>query len=101
MALTQSSLASAQRIAATLVERSHPGRRSAWRACAITLVVVAAALSGPASASAAIRAKLVRDIAPGKSNSLPSEFNNFGGELFFTANDHVHGWEPLISDGTW
>jgi len=36
---------------------------------------------------------LLKDINPGNRNSFPSEFTLFGGRMFFTADDGVHGRE--------
>lgn len=43
---------------------------------------------------------LVKDIAPGHSNSVPLILYDVGGLLFFAANDNVHGYEMWRSDGT-
>jgi ELWxxDGT repeat protein len=43
---------------------------------------------------------MVADIFPGASSSFPSHMPNVNGELYFSANDGVHGTELWKSDGT-
>jgi ELWxxDGT repeat protein len=45
-------------------------------------------------------ASLVKDICPGSCPSLPDHFSALGGQLYFLANDGVHGNELWKSDGT-
>src|SRR5438093_10713769 len=43
-------------------------------------------------------ASLVRDINPGGPGSAPTEMVNMNGQLFFTADDGIHGRELWTSD---
>ena len=43
---------------------------------------------------------LVKDINPGENGSNPQNLTNVNGQLFFTADDGVHGSELWKSDGT-
>ena len=43
---------------------------------------------------------LVEDILPGPQGSYPEHFAVLGNQLFFSADDGVHGVEPWDSDGT-
>ncbi len=43
---------------------------------------------------------MVKDLNPGRSDSNPTDFTNFGGTLAFQAIDPAHGNELWTSDGT-
>jgi ELWxxDGT repeat protein len=43
---------------------------------------------------------MIKDIDPGANSSFPSYIINVNSELYFTANDGVHGYELWKSDGT-
>src|SRR5690606_29508249 len=44
--------------------------------------------------------KLVKDIWPGIESSDPEDLISINGQLFFTADDGIHGRELWTSDGT-
>lgn len=48
----------------------------------------------------AIVPQLLRDIQTGSTGSSPISFTEFGGRLFFSANDGTNGAELWASDGT-
>ena len=44
--------------------------------------------------------RLVKDIAPGAADGDPSSLSEYNGEIYFAADDSVHGVELWASDGT-
>jgi ELWxxDGT repeat protein len=79
----------------------HHSRQNLWlRLCILLAVLAALASLRPTRATANIW--LVKDVNPGGGSSLTSfpYFTEVDNNLFFQANDGVHGWELWKSDGT-
>ena len=79
-----------------------PTKGSSW--VPLTTIVAALVALGlglllAAGARAELKAELVHDINPGPSSGFPGSYAVVGNQMFFSANDGVHGYELWKSDG--
>ena len=77
----------------------HAGAREDLRRALVLCAVAVAAAPAPVQAATS-GASLVKDIRPGKRGAYPVPLVGVGRELFFAADDGVHGQELWRSDGT-